>query len=105
MDVFSAVADSTRRAVLDMLSRNPLSVTEIGSFFPDISQPGISKHLKVLKNAGLVKASIRAQKRVYSLNRNGFMELEKWISKYQIFWESNLDSLGRFLDDESREQK
>lgn len=98
MDVFSALADPTRRAVLDILSRRSLTAGEIGQYFSNLTQPGMSKHLRVLRSAKLVKVAVNAQKRVYSLNREGFTELEQWISKYQSFWGANLANLGEYLD-------
>ncbi|QRF75386.1 Helix-turn-helix domain protein [Thermoplasmatales archaeon] len=103
MDVFTALSDPTRRAVMDILSQKPLTAGEIGSHFSNLTQPGMSKHLGVLKKARLVKVTVKAQQRVYSLNREGFMELEEWISKYRVFWKANLDSLGEFLDSHGSE--
>lgn len=76
-----------------------MSVGEIKEEFPFITQPGISKHLGVLRRAKLVKVTIKAQRRVYSLNDFGFHEIDSWISKYQEFWNTKLDSLEDFLDD------
>ncbi len=104
MDVFYAVADPTRRSILDILSRSPLTAGEIGMHFSNITQPGMSKHLRVLRKVNLVSVSVNAQKRIYSLNRDGFTEIELWISKYQKFWNNNLDSLGNFLDSKKEEQ-
>lgn len=67
MDVFSAVADSTRRAMFDLLSERSRTVTDIVAAFPTISQPAVSKHLKVLTENGLVTVQISAQQRIYSL--------------------------------------
>lgn len=103
MDVFSAVADPTRRAVLDILSRRPLTAGEIGAYFNGITQPGMSKHLSVLRKVKLVSVSVRAQQRVYSLNHEGFIEIEQWVTKYRKFWSDNLDSLGNFLDNGEKE--
>ena len=98
MNAFSAVSDSTRRAMLDLLTDRPLSAGEIGSHFPDLTQPGVSKHLGVLKKAKLVKVAIKAQQRIYSLDRTGFIELDDWIRKYQKFWNENLNALDEYLN-------
>lgn len=98
MDVFSAVSDPTRRKMLDMLRKQPLTAGEIAAQFTNISQPGISKHLKVLRNAMLVKVTIRKQQRLYSLNVSGFQDLEHWISGYRAFWSENLEGLEKFLE-------
>lgn len=97
MDVFSAVADSTRRAMLDVLAKHSCTVTDLATEFPNISQPAVSKHLKVLKENGLVTVKVHAQQRIYSLQPKGLAELDNWISKYKIFWFKHLDSLERHL--------
>ena len=97
MDVFSAVADSTRRAMLDVLSERSRTVTDLVASFPNISQPAISRHLKVLKENGLVTVQVHAQQRIYSLQPNGLVELDNWISKYKLFWSNHLDSLEKHL--------
>lgn len=98
MNVFSAISDPTRRTILDLVLKRPMSVGEIMVEFPSISQPGISKHLGVLRRAKLVKVTIMAQRRVYSLNDSGFSEIDNWIVKYQKFWSRKLDDLEDFLD-------
>ena len=97
MDIFSVVADSTRRAMLDVLARQNRTVNDFVNAFPDISQPAVSKHLKVLRDSGLVTVEIRAQQRVYSLQPKALFELDDWISKYKVFWSDSLDSLERHL--------
>jgi len=106
MNAFTAISDPTRRSILDLVLKHPMSVGEISEEFPGISQPGISKHLGVLRRANLVKVTIKAQKRVYSLNDSGFQEINTWITKYQRFWNLKLDSLEEFLDkDRNMERK
>jgi DNA-binding transcriptional ArsR family regulator len=97
-DVFSALADPTRRQVLDLLSRRERAAGELGRAFPHISQPGISRHLRVLREAGLVKVRHDRQLRVYSLRSERLAEVDAWISKYRGFWETELDSLEAHLD-------
>lgn len=98
MNVFAAISDPTRRSILDLVLKHPMSVGEIKEEFPSITQPGLSKHLGVLRRAKLVKVTVMAQKRVYSLNDFGFHEIDNWIAKYQKFWNKKLDSLEDFLD-------
>ncbi len=105
LNSFSAVSDETRRTILDLLIKKPLTVGQINRHFSSLTQPGISKHLAVLRKARLVKVSVSAQNRVYSLDKEGFLELEKWISKYQEFWKSNLDSLVKYLDRNSKSER
>lgn len=94
---FAAVADPTRRAMLDFLVPKPRSAGEIVSHFPNITQPGVSQHLRVLREAELVSVTIRAQQRIYTLNPQGLRELHEWISKYQDYWADALDQLEDHL--------
>ncbi len=97
-DVFSAIADPTRRAVLDLLARGPRNAGGIAAEFPRLTQPGVSRHLKVLRRAKLVEVTVRAQQRIYKLNPEGLAELYEWVAKYQAMWPDTLDALGRYLD-------
>lgn len=97
MDTFSAVADPTRRAMLDMLALRDRSAGDIVSTFSQISQPAVSKHLRILRNAGLVNVQIHAQQRIYSLQPKALAELDAWIAKYKAFWSDNLDALEQHL--------
>jgi DNA-binding transcriptional ArsR family regulator len=95
--VFLAVADPTRRAMLDLLAVKPLSAGEIVSKFPRLTQPGVSQHLRVLRQAQLVGVAVQAQQRIYSLKPEGFRELNEWVSKYQEFWADRMDALETHL--------
>ncbi len=97
-DVFSALADPTRRQVLDLLTRRERAAGELGRAFPRISQPGMSRHLRVLREAELVRVRQDRQHRFYSLRSERLAEVDVWISKYRGFWESELDSLEAYLD-------
>jgi DNA-binding transcriptional ArsR family regulator len=99
MDKFSAVADPKRRAMLDLLVKRERSVGELVSAFPDISQPAVSKHLRILKDAGLVDMRVQAQQRIYTLQPKGLAELEAWIVKYKVFWSDRLDALEQHLSE------
>ena len=102
MDVFGALSDSTRRQVLDLLSRRERTAGELGSAFPSVSQPGMSRHLRVLREAGLVRVRREDRHRVYSLRSEGLAPLDAWISKYRGFWETELDSLEAHLEARKR---
>jgi DNA-binding transcriptional ArsR family regulator len=102
MDAFGALSDATRRQVLDLLSRRERTAGELGSAFPSVSQPGISRHLRVLREAGLVRVRHQDRHRVYSLRTEGLAPVDAWISKYRGFWESELDSLESFLESRRR---
>ncbi|HTT73416.1 MAG TPA: metalloregulator ArsR/SmtB family transcription factor [Thermoplasmata archaeon] len=97
-DVFAALSDPTRRQVLDLLSRRERAAGELGRAFPQISQPGMSRHLRVLREAGLVRVRRERRHRFYSLRSERLAEVDAWISKYRGFWENELDSLEAYLD-------
>jgi DNA-binding transcriptional ArsR family regulator len=96
--VFAAIADPTRRGILERLRGRELAAGEVGRAFPAISQPGMSRHLRVLRESGLVDARRDEQRWVYSLRPKGFSELDAWISHYRAFWPEQLDALARHLD-------
>ena len=105
MDTFSAVADPRRRAMLDLLVKRERSVGELVSAFPDISQPAVSKHLRILKDAGLVDMRVQAQQRIYTLKPKGLAELDAWIAKYKLFWSERLDALEQHLSEKKGAKK
>jgi DNA-binding transcriptional ArsR family regulator len=98
MDTFGALADPTRRQVLDLLSRRERTAGELGRAFPSVSQPGMSRHLRVLREAGLVRVRKKSRHRVYALSWEGLAPIDAWISKFRGFWEAELDSLEAYLD-------
>ncbi len=99
MDVYYAITEPNRRLILEQLAAHgQLAVNEIVERF-QISGSAISQHLKVLFEAGLVKKQKVAQKRVYSLNAEGFEELDMWVQNLKVTWESRLDSLDKVLKD------
>ncbi len=97
-DVFSALADPTRRQVLDLLSRRERAAGELGRAFPHLSQPGMSRHLRVLREAGLVRVRRERRHRYYSLRSERLAEVDAWIAKYRGLWQTELDSLEAYLD-------
>ncbi len=97
-NVFSAVGDPTRRAMLDLLVARPRAAGEIVSHFSNLTQPGVSRHLRVLREAQLVSVTVRAQQRIYALRSEGLHELHKWVSKYQEFWGDKMEALEHHLD-------
>lgn len=97
-DVFAAIADPTRRAVLDLLARGPRNAGGIATEFPRLTQPGVSRHLAVLRKAKLVEVTVRAQQRIYKLNPEGLADLYEWVAKYQAMWPDTLDALARYID-------
>jgi DNA-binding transcriptional ArsR family regulator len=95
--VFAAIADPKRRAMLDMLVAGQRSAGEIVSQFPRLTQPGVSRHLRVLREANLVAVTVQAQQRIYELKPEGLRELREWITKYQEFWADKMDALESHL--------
>ena len=94
---FSIVAEPNRRAILSLLLSSDRSVSELEDEL-GLSQPSVSKHLRVLREAGLVESRIEAQKRMYRLIPEPLMELDAWLLPFRRFWSSHVDSLERHLD-------
>ena len=92
-----ALSDPNRRAVLALLLERPRPVGELVEQL-GLSQPGTSKHLKVLREAGLVQVRQDANKRVYALDPGPIRELDVWLAPYRRLWNESLDELGRHLD-------
>jgi DNA-binding transcriptional ArsR family regulator len=95
--MWTAIADPTRRAVLDLLRQRPYSVNELVDALA-IAQPSASKHLRVLRAAGLVTVATDAQRRIYALDPAPMNELDTWLAPYRELWNDRLDALGRHLD-------
>jgi DNA-binding transcriptional ArsR family regulator len=105
MDAFAAIAHPIRRKVLDLLATGPRNAGEIAAKFPRLSQPGVSRHLKVLRDAHVVDVTVRAQQRIYALNADGLADLYEWVAKYQARWPETLDALERYLDAKAANDK
>ena len=99
-----ALADPTRRRIVEMLSERELPAGEIVAGFA-MSAPAISQHLKVLKDAGLVNVRAQGQQRIHSLNLSGFDEIEAWLHRMRGFWSQRLDALERELLNENHRPK
>jgi DNA-binding transcriptional ArsR family regulator len=101
---WTAIADPHRRAVLGLLRERPLTVNELVAAL-GLTQPGTSKHLRVLRDAGLVRVRPDAQRRVYELDPAPLAELAGWLAPYRDLWEDRLDALGRHLDRTQRDRQ
>lgn len=96
--VFQALADGTRREILDLLRTRERSAGEVSERFP-ISRPAISRHLRVLREAGLVEQRKEAQWRVYRLNPEALREVDHWLERYRAFWTARMHDLKRFVEE------
>jgi DNA-binding transcriptional ArsR family regulator len=94
---WTALADPHRRALVDLLRERPRSVGELVEL-TGLTQPGTSKHLRVLREAGMVSSHTDAQRRVYALEAQPFVALDVWLEPYRRMWEGSLDALERHLD-------
>ncbi|MFC4946158.1 ArsR/SmtB family transcription factor [Pseudonocardia sp. GCM10023141] len=95
--LWTALVDPNRRALLDVLRRQASAVGELVDAL-GMSQPMASKHLRVLRDAGLVLVQVQAQRRIYSINAARLAELDAWIAPYRHLWNDRLDALGAHLD-------
>jgi DNA-binding transcriptional ArsR family regulator len=96
---FQALADPTRRAVLDLLRKGSQPAGQIASAFP-LSRPAISKHLPLLRRAHLVQERREGRNRVYQLNPQPLKAVDSWLEQYRVFWQANLSGLKTFVEAE-----
>src|SRR5260221_2237267 len=107
MTTFEALADPTRKRILDLLRERPRLVGELVDAL-EMSQPGISKHLRVLREAGLVNVRQDAQRRWYELRPEPLIELDSWLDSYRHLWNERMDRLDAYLQelqDRQRQEK
>jgi DNA-binding transcriptional ArsR family regulator len=95
--VFDIIAEPNRRAILTLLTSSQQSVGEIERQLR-MSQPTVSKHLRVLREAGFVESTVAAQRRLYHLRPEPFQELNDWLAQFRRFWSAHVDALERHLD-------
>jgi DNA-binding transcriptional ArsR family regulator len=96
--VFDVLAEPHRRHILDLLRQDDRAVGDLVSEL-GISQPGVSKHLRVLRDAGLVGVKVDAQRRVYRLQPEPLRQIDEWLAPYRAAWRDRLGALERHLDD------
>ena len=97
-DVFGAIADPTRREILDLLRAEPLRAGDIAERFSSISRPAVSKHLRVLRNARLCRVRASGRERRYELDPRTLAQVDAWLAAYRSLWSSKLDSLKRYVE-------
>ena len=95
--VFDIIAEPNRRAILNLLVASQQSVGEIERQLR-MAQPTVSKHLRVLREAGFVESTVDAQRRLYRLKPEPFQELDAWLARFRRFWSEHVDALERHLD-------
>jgi DNA-binding transcriptional ArsR family regulator len=100
MQALEALADPTRRRIVELLAEGELGAGELAAQFR-AARPGVSRHLRVLREHGLVRARAEGRRRLYSLDPRPLEELEAWLDHYRAFWENRLDA----LDTEIRRQR
>ncbi len=97
--MFEVLAEPNRRRILEQLREGERTVNDMVARM-EISQPAVSRHLKVLREAGLVTARVDAQRRYYRLQPEPLAEIEEWLATFRPFWTDKLDALERYLDEE-----
>lgn len=102
--VFDALADGTRREILDLLCGGELRAGAIADAFP-VSRPAVSRHLRVLREAELVKSRREGRRRLYRLNPEPLRTVEDWVSRYEAFWETSLDRLKVHVEHEATDEE
>lgn len=96
INVMSALAESNRMQIVELLRECPLTVGEIAERL-QLRQPQVSKHLRVLSEAGIVEAEVDANRRIYRLRPDPFRELDDWLERYRVIWEKRFDRLDDYL--------
>ena len=98
-DALAVLAEPTRRRIVDRLGTSERSVGELVEAL-EMSQPAVSKHLRVLRDAGVVSCRAAAQRRLYRVDPRPLRELDEWLAGYRRLWDTHLDALERHLDDQ-----
>jgi DNA-binding transcriptional ArsR family regulator len=95
-DVFQAIADPTRRAIISMIAEKPLNLNTVAAHF-EVSRPAISRHIKILTQCGLVTVKQQGRERYCEARLQHLNEVSEWVEQYRIFWNKKLDALEDFL--------
>lgn len=99
-DVFQAIADPTRREIINMIAHQSLNLNAVADNF-DISRPAISRHIKILTECGLIKIKQQGRERYCEAQLQKLNEVNQWIEQYRIFWTGKLDALENFLTEDT----
>lgn len=103
-DVFQAIADPTRREIINLITRESLNLNSVTENF-NISRPAISKHIKILTECGLIIIKQQGRERYCEANLESLAQVSQWIEQYRVFWTSKLDALENFLGKETKAEK
>ena len=103
-DVFQAIADPTRREIINMLAGKSLNLNAIAEQF-HVSRPAISKHIKILAECGLIVVKQQGRERYCQAHLQKLNEVSKWVEQYRVFWTSKLDALGKHLERSSNNNR
>lgn len=99
-NTYRALADGTRREILDcLLSEGPLRATDIALRFPQISRPAVSRHVRILREAGLLEERVEGRERWQHVRPLPLHEVQLWVARYERFWSDKLDGLARLVED------
>ncbi|MCA9758051.1 MAG: winged helix-turn-helix transcriptional regulator [Candidatus Eisenbacteria bacterium] len=102
--VFSAIADPTRRAILDRMRHGEVGAGELAEQFP-VSRPAIARHVRILRAAGLVRQRVAAQRRYYSLRPEALQAVDQWLAPYRLFWSARMTDLKLYLENETAQEE
>ena len=103
-DVFQAIADPNRRAIINLLAHQQLTLNGVAEHF-DVSRPAISKHIKILTECGLLVIKQQGRERYCEANFRALGEVSDWVNQYKAFWNEKLDALGLFLEAEQVQEE
>lgn len=96
-DPFTAIADPTRREIIELLSKQTLNVNQVADHFEDVSRQAVSKQLKYLEESGLISVEKEGRERYCYLSLDNLDEVNVWLKRYERFWNKKLDDLGSYL--------
>jgi DNA-binding transcriptional ArsR family regulator len=103
VDVFEAVAEPHRRVLLDLLAERERAAGELVAGLPALTQPAVSRHLRILREVGLVEVRPDGQRRIYSLRADRLIEIDNWISRYRRYWHDHLEALEQHLAERTKD--
>ncbi|MBA4198660.1 MAG: transcriptional regulator [Chitinophaga sp.] len=101
LDVFQVIADPSRRQMMQLLSKESMTINALAENF-DMSRPAVSKHIKIMHNAGFISIKTIGRERYCTLKQDGFNELQQFINYFDKFWQSKLKKLQMILDNKSK---